>query len=133
EPEGMGLQVGDQVAAPLGPRLIRGVVTALRDGTGGNRPLKPVAERLEAAAIPPGTLEFVQWAARYSVEAPGQPLAITLRGARAPRPAPVRRVEATGKAPARSTPARQRVLDAAAGGPMSATDLARAAEVSAGV
>ena len=27
EPEGMELNVGDQVAAPLGPRLIHGVVT----------------------------------------------------------------------------------------------------------
>ena len=39
EPEGMDLPVGDQVSAPLGPRLHRGVVTRLRDGTGGNRPL----------------------------------------------------------------------------------------------
>ncbi|MCW5760576.1 MAG: hypothetical protein KIS90_12480, partial [Phenylobacterium sp.] len=39
EPEGMGLEAGDQVAVPLGPRLIRGVVTDLRDATGGNRPL----------------------------------------------------------------------------------------------
>ncbi|WP_162136382.1 hypothetical protein, partial [Caulobacter sp. AP07] len=38
EPEGLGLAVGDHVTVPLGPRVIRGVVTALRDGTGGNRP-----------------------------------------------------------------------------------------------
>ncbi|MET0295618.1 MAG: hypothetical protein ABW042_11455, partial [Phenylobacterium sp.] len=47
EPEGMELAVGDHVAAPLGPRLVRGVVTAVRDGAGGNRPLKPVGERLD--------------------------------------------------------------------------------------
>ena len=35
EPEGMGLAVGDIVAAPLGPRLVRGVVTALREAAGG--------------------------------------------------------------------------------------------------
>ena len=45
EPEGLGLAVGDHVTVPLGPRVIRGVVTALRDGTGGNRPLKPVLEK----------------------------------------------------------------------------------------
>ncbi|MDZ4317467.1 MAG: hypothetical protein U1A07_01265, partial [Phenylobacterium sp.] len=45
EPEGMELQVGDQVAAPLGPRTLRGVVTALRDAVGGNRPLKPLEAR----------------------------------------------------------------------------------------
>ena len=34
EPEGMELSVGDIVAAPLGPRLVRGVVTALSKGRG---------------------------------------------------------------------------------------------------
>ncbi|MFN3583709.1 primosomal protein N' [Phenylobacterium sp.] len=133
EPEGMALAPGDQVAVPLGPRLMRGVVAALREAAGGNRPLKPVAERLDDPPLPPGTLEFVQWAARYSVDAPGQPLAIALRGARAPKPKPVRVLEATGVAPARATPARSRVLEAAARRPMSGADLARAAGVSAGV
>lgn len=132
EPEGMGLSAGDQVAVPLGPRLIRGVVTDLREAHGGNRPLKPVAERLADPPLPPGTLAFVQWAARYAVDAPGQPLAIALRGARAPKPKPVRVVEPTGAAPARPTPARDRVL-AAATTPMPAADLARAAGVSSGV
>jgi primosomal protein N' (replication factor Y) len=133
EPDGMALGLGDQVAVPLGPRLIRGVVTALRDGTGGNRPLKTVAERLDEPPLPPGTLEFVQWAARYAVDAPGGPLAIALRGARAPKPRPSRVLEPTGKAPARSTPARAKVLEAAAAGAKSGADLARAAGVSAGV
>ena len=86
EPEGMDLDVGDQVAAPLGPRLLRGVVVGLREGAGGNRPLKALDSRLDEPRLPANTLEFVQWAARYAVDAPGQPLAIALRGARAPRP-----------------------------------------------
>jgi len=90
EPEAMGLQVGDQVAVPLGPRLIQGVVTALRDAGGGNRPLKPVEARIDAPPLPPNTLTFIQWAARYSVADPGQPLAMTLRGAARPRPSPKR-------------------------------------------
>jgi primosomal protein N' (replication factor Y) len=132
EPEGMALAVGDQVAAPLGPNLLRGVVVGLREAHGGNRPLKPVEMRLDDQALPPKTLEFIQWAARYAVDAPGQPLAIALRGARAPKPRPVRVVEATGQAPARMTPAREKVL-AAATAPMTGADLARAAGVSAGV
>jgi len=132
EPEGMGLEPGDQVAVPLGPRLMRGVVTELRDALGGNRPLKPVAERLDDPRLPPGTVEFVQWAARYAVDAPGQPLAIALRGARAPKPRPVRMVVATGAQPARSSPQRLKVLDAATA-PMTPADLARAAGVSPGV
>ncbi|WP_374573834.1 primosomal protein N' [Phenylobacterium sp.] len=133
EPEGMDLAVGDQVAAPLGPRLLRGVVVALRDATGGNRPLKPVEGKLEDPALPEHTLEFIQWAARYSVDAPGAPLAIALRGARAPRPKPVKIVEPTGVQPARSTPARAKVLAAAAEQRLAPADLARAAGVSAGV
>ncbi|HKR89496.1 MAG TPA: primosomal protein N', partial [Phenylobacterium sp.] len=62
-----------------------------------------------------------------------QPLAIALRGARAPRPKPVRVTRRTGAQPARPTPARQRVLEAAEGGTLSPADLARAAKVSSGV
>ena len=133
EAEGMGLEPGDQVAVPLGPRLVRGVVVALREAMGGNRPLKPVAERLDEPRLPPGTLEFVQWAARYAVDVPGQPLAIALRGARAPKARPIRVVALTGVQSARPTAARTRVLEIAAAGPMPPADLARAAGVSSGV
>ena len=133
EPEGMGLSVGDQVAAPLGPRTLRGVVVGLRDAVGGNRPLKPLEARLDEPPLPPATLDFVQWAARYAVDAPGQPLAIALRGARAPRARPEKKVRATGAEPARATPARDKVLAALDGFDGSAADLARAAGVSAGV
>jgi len=132
EPEGMGLEPGDQVAVPLGPRLIRGVVVEIRDALGVNRPLKPVAELLDDPRLPPGTVEFVQWAARYSVDAPGGALAIALRGARAPKARPLRVVRATGVQPARPTAARTRVLEAATA-PMPPADLARAAGVSSGV
>jgi len=133
EPEGMELSVGDQVAAPLGPNLMRGVVAALRDGAGVNRPLKSVQARLDDPALPPKTLEFVQWAARYAVDAPGQPLAIALRGARAPKAKPHKVVELTGRAPARATPARTKVLEAAAAAALPPAELARAAGVSGGV
>src|SRR5512140_992111 len=132
EPEGMALELGDQVAAPLGPRLLRGVVVGLRDAVGGNRPLKPLEAILEEPRLPPGTVEFVQWAARYAVDWPGQPLAIALRGARAPKPKPTRVLELTSAQPARMTPAREKVL-AAATTPLAPADLARAAGVSSGV
>ena len=133
EPEGMALAVGDQVSAPLGPNLMRGVVSALRDGAGHNRPLKAIHAKLDDAPLPASTLEFLQWAARYAVDAPGQPLAIALRGARAPKARAVRVVEPTGVQPARPTPARTKVLAAAAGAAMGGAELARAAGVSAGV
>ncbi len=131
-PEGLELAVGDHVAAPLGPRTVRGVVTELRDGVGMNRPLKPLAGRLDDAPLPPGTLAFAQWAARYACEPPGEALALALRGLRAPPPRPERRLVPTGRAPDRPTPARQRVL-LAAGAHASAAELARAAGVGAGV
>jgi primosomal protein N' (replication factor Y) (superfamily II helicase) len=108
------------------------VVVGLRDAEGGNRPLKPVAERLDEPALPPNTLEFISWAARYAVDAPGQVLALALRGARAPKAKPLRVVEKTGREPAKATAARARVLTAAAE-PMAPADLARAANVSSGV
>ncbi|MBV9510239.1 MAG: primosomal protein N', partial [Caulobacteraceae bacterium] len=132
EPEGMTLSPGDQVIAPLGPRRVAGVVLSVREQPGQNRPLKPVLERRAEAALPAGVLSFVQWAARYAVEAPGLPLAIALRGARAPKARPERLIAATGAAPSRPTPARARVL-AAADRPMSAAELAETAGVSAGV
>jgi primosomal protein N' (replication factor Y) len=132
EPDGMGLGLGDQVIVPLGPRMMAGVVVELREQHGQNRPLKPVLERRSERGLPPGALAFVQWAARYAVDAPGQPLAIAMRGARAPRARPERVIAATGAAPRRATPARLRVL-AAANEPMPAGQLAAAAEVSAGV
>ena len=133
EPEGMALEVGDQVAAPLGPRLIRGVVTALRDGAGGNRPLKLIDSRIDDPPLPASTLAFVEWAARYAADGPGQPLAMALRGLRTPRPKPERVIVTTGAQPARMTPARQKVLDAAALEALPGPRLAEAAGVSSGV
>ena len=60
EPEGMELAGGDQVAAPLGPRLLRGVVVALREGAGGNRPLKVIESKLDSPPLPPGAISTSQ-------------------------------------------------------------------------
>ena len=132
EPEGMGLELGDLVIAPLGPQRLLGVVAALKDAAGHNRPLKPVLERRDQPRLPKTTLAFLAWAARYAVDAPGSPLAISLRGARAPLARPQRLVAATGVQPARLTPARARVLEAASE-PMPARVLADLAQVSDGV
>src|SRR6516162_4072143 len=129
----MALAVGEVVAAPLGPRLVRGVVVALRDGAGGNRPLKPVEGRLETPPLPPESLAFIEWAARYAVDSPAQPLAIALRGSSAPQARPERAVVATGRLPSRPTVARARVMVAASNARLSRAALARDAGVSAGV
>jgi primosomal protein N' (replication factor Y) len=133
EPEGMELAVGDIVAVPLGPRRVGGVVMGLRDGAGHNRPLKPVFGRIDEPTLPPATLAFIEWAARYSVDAPGAPLSIALRGARAPKPRPERRLVGTGQAPGRATLARTKVLEAAGDEAVAPAALAAKAGVSAGV
>ncbi|HEY3797026.1 MAG TPA: primosomal protein N' [Caulobacteraceae bacterium] len=133
EPDDMALALGDVVAVPLGPRPVVGVVTGLREGAGGNRALKAVAGRMAIPPLPPQSLAFVDWAARYAVDAPGQPLAIALRGSTSPKARPERFLALTGQAPARMTPARAKVLAAAAETKNSGAALARAAGVSSGV
>ncbi len=132
EPLNMGLAVGDIVAVPLGPRVIRGVVTALRDGRGANRKLRAIESRLDVPPLPARTLEFVLWAAKYTADAPGSPLAIALRGLNAPPPKPDRLLVATGIANGKSTPLRTKVL-VAAETPIRRGELARVAGVSDGV
>jgi primosomal protein N' (replication factor Y) (superfamily II helicase) len=133
EPEDMALAVGEVVAVPLGPRLVRGAVVGLRDAAGGNRPLKAVAGRMETPPLPALSLAFIDWAARYSVDGPGQPLAIALRGASAPKAKAERVTVLTGQAPTRMTPARAKVLAAAGEAALAPAALARAAGVSSGV
>ena len=133
EPEGMELQVGELVAVPLGSRQVSGAVVALKEAHGHNRLLKPVLGRHAEPVLPAGALEFIDWAARYAVDSPGQPLAIALRGARAPKPRPEKVLRATGRKPARLTPARERALAAAEAGPLTSAALAAAAGVSAAV
>ena len=133
EPEGMELVVGELVSVPLGPRQVSGAVIALKDAHGHNRPLKSVLARHAEPILPPGALEFIDWAARYAVDSPGQPLAIALRGARAPKPRPEKVLRATGVNPARMTPAREKALAAAQPGRLAPAALAAAAGVSSAV
>jgi len=133
-PEGLDLARGDQVAVPLGPRLVRGVVSEVRETTGSNRRLKPIEGRLDDPSLPERTLDFLEWAARWTLSPPGEMAAAALKGLRAPPSRPERRVRRVpGRDPARATPARAAVLDALGERAMRAADLARAAGVSSGV
>lgn len=133
-PEALTVARGDQVAVPLGPRLIRGVVAEVRETTGSNRRLKPIDHALNDPRLPGGTLDFVEWAARWTLSAPGEMAAMALKGLRAPRPRPERRVRRVDdRTPVRSTTARTAVLEALGNRSMPGPDLARAAAVSSGV
>jgi primosomal protein N' (replication factor Y) (superfamily II helicase) len=133
-PEALSLARGDQVAVPLGPRLIRGVVAEVFETTGSNRRLKAVDSKLDDPALPSGVMDFVEWAGRWTLSPPGEMAATALKGLRAPRPRPERRVRrVSDRQPARATPARTGVLEALGARSMTAADLARDAGVSAGV
>ena len=133
-PETLDLARGDQVAVPLGPRLLRGVVAEVRETTGSNRRLKAVERRLDDPSLPERTVDFVEWAARWTLNAPGEMAQAALKGLRAPRPRPERRVRRVGgRDPVRVTPARTAVLEALGERALPGPDLARAAGVSSGV
>ncbi|MFA4898445.1 MAG: primosomal protein N', partial [Brevundimonas sp.] len=133
-PEALTLARGDQVAVPLGSRLMRGVVSEVFETTGSNRRLKAVDSRLDDPALPAGVMDFVEWAGRWTLSPPGEMAATALKGLRAPRPRPERRVRRVGeRSPSRTTPARTGVLEALGERSMAGADLARAAGVSSGV
>jgi primosomal protein N' (replication factor Y) len=130
----MAVERGDQVAVPLGPRLMRGIVSEVRETTGSNRRLKAVEMVLDDPRLPPGTVDFVEWAARWTLSAPGEMASTALKGLRAPRPRAERRVRRVeGREPARPTASRTAVLEALGVRSMPGPDLARAAGVSSGV
>jgi primosomal protein N' (replication factor Y) len=133
-PDGMALERGDQVAVPLGPRLMRGVVSEVRETTGSNRRLKAVESRLDDPALPGRTVDFVEWAARWTLSPPGEMAAMALKGLRAPRPRPERRLRRVGdRTPARPTAARTAVLEALGDRALSRPDLTAASGASSAV
>ena len=133
-PETLDLKRGDQVAVPLGPRLIRGVVAEVRETTGSNRKLKAIDSLIDDPALPTATLDFVDWAARWTLSPPGEMAAMALKGLRAPRPRPERRLRRVGdRLPLRPTSARMAVLGTLGGRTMSRPDLTAASGASSAV
>ena len=133
-PDDMVVARGDQVAVPLGPRLMRGIVAEVFETTGSNRRLKAVESVLDDPALPSSTVDFVEWAGRWTLSAPGEMASTALKGLRAPRPRPERKVRRVGdREPSRATASRTAVLEALGERAVAGADLARAAGVSSGV
>ena len=132
QPDGLTLAEGDLVSVPLGKTQRIGVVWGLREGGSGN--LKQIGARLDLPPMPTALRKLVDWLAWYTLAPKGSALALGLR-----TPADVSEiarvgVRLAGPPPARMTPARSRVVAAAAGGLVhTKRDLAHAAGVGPGV
>ena len=132
-PQHLALAPGDFVGVPLGTRETVGVVWELREAGGGN--LKSIIARHDLPPLPAKLRAFIDWLARWTLSPRGMVLRMATRAPFAAEPERVRLgVRLAGPPPARMTPARARVLAAAADGairPKAA--LAAAAACSGGV
>ena len=130
----LGLKPGMHVIAPIGPRLVRGVVWAVEENHPGAANLKAIEEVLPGPALPEISRTFLDWAAKYLVRPPGDLLRMVARSPEALLPPPTHIVLApTGELPPKVTDARRRVLEEAAKEHVSAAELARRADVSSAV
>ncbi len=134
-PPHLDLAPGDVVIVPLGVRETAGVVWEIRSATGGRGNLKSVVGKADAQALSDRLREFVDWVARYTLAPRGMVLRMAMRSPEQDRPErPQIGVRLAGPPPARMTPSRIRVIEAAAGGLVHAKRaLAEAAGVSQAV
>lgn len=132
-PEGMRVDRGDIVFAPIGKQMKLGVVMSL-GAADESRELKEIAEVKATRPLPAPMLEFINWVARYNVASPGQVLRMVLRSWKALDPSPIATLyEPTGQRPSTLTPARRAVLDGGGPYPARAAEIAARVGVSAGV
>jgi primosomal protein N' (replication factor Y) (superfamily II helicase) len=128
------LKPGMHVIAPIGPRLVRGVVWTVEENHPGAANLKAIEEVLPGPPLPEISRAFLDWAAKYLVRPPGDLLRMVARSPEALLPPPTHIVLApTGDLPSKVTDARRKVLDEAAKEHVSAAELARRADVSSAV
>jgi primosomal protein N' (replication factor Y) len=115
-PAGLAVGLGDVVHVPFGRRSADGVVWAL-DATPPAGELKSIEAKRDRPPLRPELMQLVDWIARWTLAPRGMVLRMAMRnhdqdGLDRPRFA----VRLTGPPPERMTPARARVLAAAADG-----------------
>lgn len=132
-PDGMHLDIGDFVYAPIGKQMKLGVVVGFAPAEEG-RELKSIAERKVTRPLSPDMIKFIKWTAIYNVTSPGQVLRMVIRSYKALDPSPiVSHYVTTGEAPRQLTPSRRAVLREGGPFPARASEIAARAGVSAGV
>jgi primosomal protein N' (replication factor Y) len=139
---GLAVEKGSFVAAPLGSRLVPGVVW---DGAPSaaldEKRLRMVEDVLPTPPMPEELRRFVDWVAGYTLTSPGAVLRMTMSVNAAlepPRPTTAVAITERGRAArghdAKLTPQRRRVLQIADDGPArTASELAREAGCGSGV
>lgn len=134
-PEETVLTAGDFVQVPLGPRQMIGVVWGRGQGDVAAEKLRAVTQRLDIAPLPAASRAFIDWVANYTLAAPGAVLRLALSVPDAIVPdGPRIGFMLAEMSPQKLTAARQRVRAVMADGAIrTAADIARLAEVSAGV
>ena len=140
-PSGLEVEPGDFVIVPFGPQTRIGLVWDQPVGDQGKpvseKKLKAIIERMDAPALPPTSLRFAEWVARYTLAPLGMVVRMMMSAQAAFEPVKPRlgvaRVEGAAEPP-RMTPARKRALDIAADGLIRAKSaLASEAACSTGV
>ncbi|PHR91271.1 MAG: primosomal protein N' [Robiginitomaculum sp.] len=133
-PTGMQLACGDFVYAPIGKQMKLGVVWGLGQAD-TDRKLKDISERKNCRALNPGMLKFVDWTAKYNCAPLGMVLRMVLRSYKALDPSPIVTMYTPRSAErlVGLSAGRKRVLDLQDIWPATASDIAKAANVSASV
>ena len=133
-PSSLGLKPGAHVIAPIGSRLVRGVVWAVERNNPGAANLKAIEEVLPGPLVPDLSRQFLDWASRYLVRPPGDLLRMVVRSPDALLDPPTYSVlRISGKPPPKMTDARSRVMAEAEKEEINAAELSRRAQVSSAV
>lgn len=128
--------LGSFVTAPFGPRKIVGVVWRPTAGNTAVKKLKSIEEVLPASPLAPEIVDFVDWAAGYTMSSKGAVLRMVMRVPDALAPPRMQTAYVrTAALPqgVRETPQRKAVMAQAGGAPAPASQLASAAGVSEAV
>jgi len=136
-PDGMAVEPGSVVVAPLGPRQLIGVAweaDRLKTEEVGDNRLRPLAGLVDVPPIPAGLRRLCEWTADYYLA----PLAAVLRmvmpsSAALAGPRTMVEYRATGEQPSRLTPQREQALSRIEGRQGTVRELAAHAEVSEAV
>ena len=135
-PEGMDVVPGAVVQVPLGPRQVIGVVWDGEEaGAVDPKKLRPITQVFDCPPLDRAMRSFIDWVASYTLSPPGYIARMALRAPAGFEPEPmVEGLRYCGGTPDRLTPARARVLEAAADGlSWTRSGLAHAAGVTASV